>query len=70
LDSDSDEDSDISQKGRITTNLTEKSRTELVKIGKEKRKQIKFLQNKLAKAKTVQRQTKKQVQMEQHWMGE
>ncbi len=70
MDSDSDEDSDISQKGRITTNLTEKSRTELVKIGKEKRKQIKFLQNKLAKAKTVQRQTKKQVQMEQHWMGE
>ncbi len=70
MDSDSDEDNDISQKGRITTNLTEKSRTELVKIVKEQRKQIEYLQNKLAKAKTVQRQTQKQVQMEQHWTGE
>jgi hypothetical protein len=35
LDLDSDEDNNISQKGRITTNLTEKSRTELVKIVKE-----------------------------------
>jgi hypothetical protein len=34
LDSDSDEDNDISQKGMITTNLTEKSRTEQVKIVK------------------------------------
>jgi hypothetical protein len=70
LDSDSDEDNNISQKGRITTNLTEKLRTELVKIVKEKRKQIKYLQNKLAKAKRVQRQMKKQVQMEEHGMGE
>jgi hypothetical protein len=70
LDSDSDEDNNISQKGMITSNLTEKSRTELVKIVKEQRKHIKYLQNKLAKAKTAQRQTKKQVQMEQHWTGE
>jgi hypothetical protein len=58
LDSDSDKDNNISQKGRITTNLTEKSRTELVKIVKEQRKQIKYLQNKLAKAKTMQKQMK------------
>ncbi len=70
MDLDSDEDNDISIKGRITTTLTEKSRTELVKIVQEQRKQIKYLQNKLAKAKTVQRQTKKQVQMEEHWTGE
>ncbi len=70
LDSDCDEDNDISQKGMISTNLTEKSRTELVKIVKEQRTQIKYLQNGLAKAKTVQRQTKKQVQMEQNWTGE
>jgi hypothetical protein len=70
LDLDSDEDNDISQNRRITTNLSEKSRTELVKIIQEQRKQIKYLQNKLAKAKTVQRQTKKQVQMEEHWTGE
>ncbi len=67
---DSDEDNNISQKGRITTNLTKKSRTELVKIVKEKRKQIKCLQKKLATAKTVQKQTKKQVQIEQHWTRE
>ncbi len=35
LDLDSDEDDNPNQKGRITTNLTEKSRTELVKIVKE-----------------------------------
>ena len=69
-DSDSDEDGDLNQKGRLTTNLTEKSRTELVKIVKEQRKQIKYLQKKLATAKTAQKQTKKQVQIEQDWMGE
>jgi hypothetical protein len=63
LDSDSDEDKHSNQKGRLTTNLTEKSRTELVKIVKEQRKQIKYLQEKLATAKTVQKQTKKQVQI-------
>ncbi len=66
---DSDEDNNISQKGRITTNLTEKSRTELVKIVKEQRKPIKYPQKKLATAKTVQKQTKKQVKIEQDWMG-
>ncbi len=70
LDSDSDEDKDISQNGRISPNLTEKSRTELVKIIKEQRKQIKYLQKKLAMAKTVQKQTKKQVQIKQDWTGE
>jgi hypothetical protein len=70
LDSNSDEDTAISQKGRITTNLTEKSRTELVKILKEQRKQIKYPQKKLAMAKTVQKQTKKQVHIEQDWTGE
>jgi hypothetical protein len=40
LDFDSDEDNEPNQKGRITTNLTEKSRTELVKIVKEQSKQI------------------------------
>ncbi len=69
MDSNSDKDNNISQMGRITTKLTDKSRTELVKIIKEQRKQIKYLQNKLAKAKAVQRQTKKQVQMKQHWTG-
>jgi hypothetical protein len=64
-DLDSDEDNDLNQKGRLTTNLTEKSRTELVKIVKEQRKQIKYLQKKLATAKTAQNQTKKQVQIEQ-----
>jgi hypothetical protein len=70
LNSDSDEDNDSNQKGRLTTNLTEKSRTELVKIVKEQRKQIKYLQIKLATAKTAQKQTKKQVQIEQDWTGE
>jgi hypothetical protein len=52
-DSDSDEDNNPNQKGRLTTNLTEKSRTELVKIIKDQRKQIKYLQKKLAMGKTV-----------------
>jgi hypothetical protein len=63
-DSDSDEDNNPNQKGRRTTNLTEKSRTELVKIVKEQRKKIKYLQKKLAMTKTAQKQTKKQVQIE------
>ncbi len=42
LDSDSDEDNNPNQKGRLTINLTEKSRTEQVKIIKEQRKQIKY----------------------------
>ncbi len=42
-DSDNDEDNDPNQKGRLTTYLTEKSRTELLKIVKERRKQIKYL---------------------------
>ncbi len=67
---DSDEGNNPNQKGRLTTNLTEKSRTELVKIVKEQRKQVEYLQKKLATAKTVQKQTKKQVQIEQDWMGE
>ncbi len=54
----------------MTTNLTEKSRTELVKIVKEQRKQIQYLQIKLATAKAAQKQTKKQVQIEQDWTGE
>ncbi len=70
MDLDSDKDNNISQKGRITTNLIEKSRTELVEIIKEQRKQIKYLQKKLAMVKTAQKQTKKQVQIEQDWMGE
>jgi hypothetical protein len=69
-DLDSDEDNDPNQKGRLTTNLTEKSRTELVKIVKEQRKQIKYLQKELATAKTAQKQTKKQVQIEQDLTGE
>jgi hypothetical protein len=69
-DLDSDEDNDLNQKGRITTNLTEKSRTELVKIIKKQRKQIQCLQKKLAMAKAAQKQMKKQVQIEQDWMGE
>jgi hypothetical protein len=51
-------------------NLTEKSRTELVKIVKEQRKQINYLQKKIATVKTAQKQSKKQVQIEQDWMGE
>jgi hypothetical protein len=69
-DSNSDEDIDPNQTGRLDTNLTEKSRTELVRIVKEWRKQIKYQQKKLATAKTVQKQTKKQVQIEEDWMGE
>jgi hypothetical protein len=42
--SDRDEDKDPNQKGRITNISTEKSKTELVKIVKEQRKQIKYLQ--------------------------
>ncbi len=41
-----------------------------MKIVKEQRKQIKHLQKKLATAKTSQKQTKKQVQIEQDWTGE
>ncbi len=41
-----------------------------MKIIKEQRKQNKYPQKKLAMAKTVQKQTKKQVQIEQDWMGE
>jgi hypothetical protein len=59
LDSDSDKDNNLNQKGRITTNLTKKSRTELVKIVKEQRKQIKYQQKKLATAKTALKQTEK-----------
>ena len=70
MDSDSDEDNNPNQKGRLTTNLTEKSRTELVKILKEQRKQIRCLQKKLAMAKTGQKQTKNLVQIEQDWTGE
>ncbi len=69
-DSDSDEGNNPNQKGRLTTNLTEKSRTELVKIVKEQRKQIKYLQKKLATAKTAPEQTKKQVQIEEDWTKE
>ena len=56
LNSDSDEDNDSNQKGRLTTNLTEKSRTEQVKIVKEQRKQIKYLQKKLTMVKTKNKQ--------------
>ncbi len=52
-DSDSDEDNDPNQKRMLTTNLTEKSRTELVNIVKEQREQIKYLQKNLATAKTA-----------------
>jgi hypothetical protein len=69
-DSDSDEDNNPNQKGRLTTNLTEKSRTELVKIVKEQRKQIKYLKKKLAMAMKAQKQMKKQVQIEEDWTGE
>ncbi len=41
-----------------------------MKIIKEQRKQIKYLQKKLAMAKTAQKQMKKQVQIEQDWTGE
>ena len=41
-----------------------------MKILKEQRKQIKYPQKKLAMAKTVQKQTKKQVHIEQDWTGE
>jgi hypothetical protein len=41
-----------------------------VKIVKKQRKQIKYLQKKLATAKTVQKQTKKFVEIEQDWTGE
>jgi hypothetical protein len=67
---DNDEDNNPNHKGRLTTNLIEKSRTELVEIIKEQRKQIKYLQKKLAMAKTAQKQTKKQVQIQQDWTGE
>ncbi len=69
-DLDNDEDNNPNHKGRLTTNLIEKSRTELVEIIKEQRKQIKYLQKKLAMAKTAQKQTKKQVQIQQDWTGE
>ncbi len=58
-DLDSDEDNNPNQKGKLTTNLTEKSRTEQVKIVKEQRKQIKYLQKKLATAKIAQKKTKR-----------
>ncbi len=58
MDSDSDEDNNISQNERITTNLIKKSRTELVKNIMEQRKQIEYQQKKLATAKTVQKKTK------------
>jgi hypothetical protein len=54
-DLDSNEDNNPNQKGRLTTNLTEKLRTGLVKIVKEQRKQIKYLQKKLATTRTAQK---------------
>ncbi len=70
-DSDESEDDNegTGERHSIATNLDEKTKAELVKIFEKQRKQIKDLQKKLEKAKTVQRQTKKQVQIEQHWTG-
>ncbi len=71
LELDDEDDNSRKQRGStITTKLMEKSKTDLVNIVLQQKKQIIELQEKLEKSKIIQNQSKKQVKIFQNWTGE
>jgi hypothetical protein len=67
---DEDNDSGKQRGSTISTKLMEKSKTDLVNIVLQQKKQIIDLQEKLDKSKIILNQSKKQVKIFQNWTGE